>query len=112
MPCTYYLPGEEEAIARKELDKATRSACEALKMLESLSPAHMEALSSDTLVWWKEHKERDVLRKARKVKKSSSRKKTSKRKRGSRPKKMSRESLDKFVTRATETLSTIDKNRW
>lgn len=133
MPCTYYTPAEEEAIARKELNKATRSACEALKMLESLSPAHMRALSSSTLVWWKEHKERDVLRriervgkkidgllhkerntlrKARKPKKASSKKKASKTKRQVRPKKVSRESLDKFVTHITEGLNKRDRDRW
>lgn len=72
MPCTYYSAGEEDAILAEELDAATRAACEAFKFIDYLLDGHGQPgdhafhISTKSLAWWKEHKERDEKRKAAK----------------------------------------------
>ena len=65
MPCRYFLPGEEEAIQRKELDRVTRLLCEVMTELEAEGALDRPGicLSNEVMQWWREHQIRDKKRK-------------------------------------------------
>lgn len=72
MPCTYYLPGEEAALARdeankvrKELDKVTRLLCD---LTARIPKKYIEA-GTELETWVAEHAEMDKRRKAAEEKK-------------------------------------------
>ena len=79
MPCTYYSPGEEAAIAaekldstekklrsitrlmnkhRRELDKVTRLLCEIVGEIEGDG----YTFNKEVTEWWEKHKKLDALR--------------------------------------------------
>lgn len=70
MPCTYYTPEEEMAIARKEwkekLDQVTRLLCEVMRSAkwdDLEGQWNLEGTASDELTdWWEEHQEMDRQR--------------------------------------------------
>lgn len=68
MPCTYYAPGEELAIAREqfkviraELDHVTALLCEVCTKMEK----EKKPITGDLASWWVDHKKRDAERRAR-----------------------------------------------
>jgi len=65
MPCRYFLPGEEEAIQRKELDRVTRLLCEVMTELKAEGALDRPGicLSNEVMQWWREHQIRDKKRK-------------------------------------------------
>lgn len=79
MPCTYYSPGEEVALAaekldstekklrsttrrmnkyRRELDKVTRLLCEVVGEIEGDG----YTFNKEVTKWWEKHKKMDILR--------------------------------------------------
>lgn len=76
MPCTYYLPGEEQALLseevsklreqlktyKKELDLATRVAC---KLSKKVKEKKIIIRDSEIKKWMAKHEKQDVLRLAK-----------------------------------------------
>ena len=61
MPCQYYMPGEEEAIARKELHKVTRMLCELMGHLERYGGGSLP-FTPELTEWGGDHKRKDADR--------------------------------------------------
>lgn len=63
MPCTYYLPGEEQELLNADLDRVTSLLCLVLSELEQDAALHALLKRHHGLrKFWEEHKERDRRR--------------------------------------------------
>lgn len=59
MPCTYYLPHEEEALRNESLNRATRLLC---SVCRTMTAEQIASHGDDLVRWWEAHREMDRKR--------------------------------------------------